>query len=214
MKKIKSMKKIVALIVVCFISITNSQAQNADKAKALLNEVTTKVKSYNNIAIDFDVNINGQNSKGNITLSGDKYILNYMGITRLFDGSKVYTINPEDEEVTIQNPKKTGDESLTPSKLLTFFNSGYSFSWDISQNINGRTIQYIKLKPTGKSDVKEILLGIDSKTKHIYNKIDVYKNGSKSTLTVKSFKTNQTLSKNHFTFTESKYPKYYINKID
>ena len=214
MKKIKSMKKIVALIVVCFISITNSQAQNADKAKALLNEVTTKVKSYKNIAIDFDVNINGQNSKGNITLSGDKYILNYMGITRLFDGSKVYTINPEDEEVTIQNPKKTGDESLTPSKLLTFFNSGYSFSWDISQNINGRTIQYIKLKPTGKSDVKEILLGIDSKTKHIYNKIDVYKNGSKSTLTVKSFKTNQTLSKNHFTFTESKYPKYYINKID
>lgn len=214
MKKIKSMKKIVTLIVICFISITNSQAQNADKAKALLNEVTTKVKSYNNIAIDFDVNINGQNSKGNITLSGDKYILNYMGITRLFDGSKVYTINPEDEEVTIQNPKKTGDESLTPSKLLTFFNSGYSFSWDISQNINGRTIQYIKLKPTGKSDVKEILLGIDSKTKHIYNKIDVYKNGSKSTLTVKSFKTNQTLSKNHFTFTESKYPKYYINKID
>lgn len=208
------MKKIATLLVVCFISITSSQAQNADKAKALLNEVTTKVKSYNNIAIDFDVNNNGQNSKGNITLSGDKYVLNYMGITRLFDGSKVYTINPEDEEVTIQNPKKTGDESLTPSKLLTFFNSGYSFSWDITQNVNGRTIQYIKLKPTGKSEVKEILLGIDSKTKHIYNKIDVYKNGSKSTLTVKSFKTNQTLSKNHFTFTASKYPKYYINKID
>lgn len=208
------MKKIVTLLVVCFISITSSQAQNADKAKALLNEVTNKVKSYNNIVIEFDVNNNGQNSKGNITLSGNKYVLDYMGSTRIFDGSKIYTINPEDEEVTIQNPKKTGEESLTPSKLLTFFNSGYSFSWDITQNVNGRTIQYIKLKPTGKSEVKEILLGIDSKTKHIYNKIDVYKNGSKSTLTVKTFKTNQSLSKNHFTFTESKYPKYYINKID
>lgn len=208
------MKKLFALIAITLISFSQVKAQNSDKAKALLNEVTTKVKSYNNIAIDFDVNNNGQNSKGNITLSGDKYVLNYMGITRIFDGSKVYTINPEDEEVTIQNPKKSGDESLTPSKLLTFFNSGYTFSWDISQNVNGRNIQYIKLKPTGKSDVKEILLGIDSKTKHIYNKIDVYKNGSKSTLTVKSFKTNQTLSKNHFTFTESKYPKYYINKID
>lgn len=208
------MKKLFALIAITLISFSQVKAQNSDKAKVLLNEVTTKVKSYNNIAIDFDVNNNGQNSKGNITLSGDKYVLNYMGITRIFDGSKVYTINPEDEEVTIQNPKKSGDESLTPSKLLTFFNSGYTFSWDISQNVNGRNIQYIKLKPTGKSDVKEILLGIDSKTKHIYNKIDVYKNGSKSTLTVKSFKTNQTLSKNHFTFTESKYPKYYINKID
>jgi len=187
------MKKIVALLVVCFISITNLQAQNADKAKALLNEVSTKVKSYKNITIDFDVNINGQNSKGNVTLSGDKYILNYMGIQRLFDGSKVYTINTEDEEVTIQNPKKTGEESLTPSKLLTFFNSGYTFGWDTTQNINGRNIQYIKLKPIGKSDVKEILLGIDSKTKNIYNKIEVYKNGSKSILTVKSFKTNQAL---------------------
>ena len=208
------MKKFFALIAITLISFNQVEAQNSDKAKALLNEVTTKVKSYSNITIDFDVNNNGQNSKGNITLNGDKYVLNYMGITRIFDGSKVYTINPEDEEVTIQNPKKTGDDALTPSKLLTFFNSGYTFSWDISQNVNGRNIQYIKLKPTGKSDIKEILLRIDSKTKHIYNKIDVYKNGSKSTLTVKSFKTNQTLSKNHFTFTESKYPKYYINKID
>jgi len=208
------MKKIFALIAFTFITFNQAGAQNAEKAKALLNEVSTKAKTYSNAYIDFDLNNNGQNSKGNVTLSGDKYVLNFMGITRIFDGYKVYTINPEDEEVTIQNPKKNGNESLTPSKLLTFFNTGYSFAWDTTQNISGRTIQYIKLKPTGKSEVKEILLGIDSKTKNIYNKIDVYKNGSKTTLTVKSFKTNQTLSKNHFTFTESKYPNYYINKID
>lgn len=208
------MKKLFALLFVCFISSVSVQAQNADKAKALLNEVSKKAKSYTNIYIDFNLNTNGQDSKGNVTLSGEKYVLNFMGITRLFDGLKVYTINPEDEEVTVQKPKNTGDESLTPSKIMTFFNSGYSYSLDIKQNVNGRSIQYIKLKPTGKSNIKEVLLGIDSKTKHIYNKIDVYKNGNKTTLTVKTFKTNQTLSKNHFTFTESKYPKYYINKID
>lgn len=208
------MKKLAILLTICIATIGNISAQNSDKAKKLLNEVTTKVKSYNNIYIDFDLNNNGQNSKGNVTLAGDKYVLNYMGITRIFDGQKIYTISTEDEEVTIENQKKSGDSSLTPSKLLTFFNSGYTFSWDTTQNVNGRVIQYIKLKPTGKSDVKEILLGIDNKTKHIYNKIEVYKNGAKSTLTVKSFKTNQALSKNHFTFTESKYPKYYINKID
>ncbi|MEQ3662861.1 MAG: outer membrane lipoprotein carrier protein LolA, partial [Flavobacterium sp.] len=27
-------------------------------------------------------------------------------------------------------------------------------------------------------------------------------------------KTNQPLSKNHFTFTQSKYPNYYINRLD
>nr|WP_297308457.1 outer membrane lipoprotein carrier protein LolA [uncultured Flavobacterium sp.] len=208
------MKKWIALLIFCTLSIFNIHAQNAEKAKNLLNEVTKNVKSYNNISIDFELNAAGQNSRGNVTFSGDKYVLNFMGITRIFDGVKIYTINPEDEEVTIQSSKSSGNESLTPSKLLTFFNTGYSFHWETTQNVNGRKIQYIKLKPIGKSDIKEILLGIDEKTKHIYNKIDVYKNGSKSTLTVKSFKTNLTLSKNHFTFTESKYSKYYINKID
>ena len=61
---------------------------------------------------------------------------------------------------------------------------------------------------------KEILLGIDVQTKNIYNLIEVGKNGTKTSIVVNSFKTNQPLSKNQFTFVESKYPNYYINKLD
>jgi len=82
------------------------------------------------------------------------------------------------------------------------------------QTINGKSIQFIKLTPTSSKDVKEVYLGIDTKTKNIYNRTDVYKGGSKSIITIKSFKTNQTLSKNLFTFTKSKYPNYYINNLD
>jgi len=208
------MKKIASIFIIGFLFIGTTQAQNSERAKKLLDEVTAKIKTYSNVVIAFELTIDGQKTTGNVAFSGDKYVINYMGITRIFDDSKVYTINKEDEEVTIQNAKKSGDDSLTPSKLLTFFNSGYTYSWDIKQNVEGRSIQYIKLKPTGKSNVKEVLLGIDSQTKTIYNKIDIYKNGSKSTLTVKSFKVNQPLSKNHFTFTESNYSNYFINKID
>jgi hypothetical protein len=42
----------------------------------------------------------------------------------------------------------------------------------------------------------------------------VGKNGTKTSIVVNSFKTNQPLSKNQFTFVESKYPNYYINKLD
>jgi hypothetical protein len=58
------------------------------------------------------------------------------------------------------------------------------------------------------------MLGIDVKTKHIYNLVETDKKGTKTTLTVNSFKTNQPLSNNQFTFVQSKYPKYYINKLD
>ena len=143
------------------------------------------------------------------------YVLNLMGVTKMFDGKKIYTINPEDEEITISKFNEKDDKDLSPSKLLTFFNSGYKFYWDITQNVKGRKIQYIKLVPTSAKDQrKEIMLGIDSQTKNIYNLIEVGKNGTRTTLTVNSFKTNQPLSKNQFTFAESKYPNYIINRLD
>lgn len=207
-------------IALVFLITFSAQAQDK-RAKALLDEVTNKVKSYNNIVIDFKYSLNNakeninQDSKGNVTMQGNKYVLNFMGVTKIFDGQKNYTIVPEDEEITISKHDDNDDNAITPSKMLTFFNSGYKYTMDIAQNVQGRKIQYIKLVPiSSKDDRKEILLGIDSQTKNIYNLIEVGKNGTKTTLTVNSFKTNQPLSKNQFTFTESKYPNYYINTID
>jgi hypothetical protein len=141
--------------------------------------------------------------------------LNFLGVTKIYDGKKSYTIVPEDEEVTISSVNEKDENAVTPAKMLTFFNSGYKYYWDIPQDLKGRKIQYIKLVPTNAKDQrKEVLLGIDSQTKNIYNVIEIGKNGTKTTLTVISFKTNQPLSKNQFTFAASKYPNYYINKID
>lgn len=212
----KTYFQIIALLLFSF----SIQAQDK-KAKDLLNQVTAIVKSYDNIVIDFKYTLNNakeninQNSKGNVTMKGNQYVLNFMGVTKIFDGKKSYTIVPEDEEVTISTVNEKDDSAITPSKMLTFFNSGYKCSMDILQDVKGRKIQYIKLIPTNAKDQrKEILLGIDVQTKHIYNLIETGKKGTKTTLTVNSFKTNQPLSKNQFTFVASKYPNYYINKLD
>src|SRR5690606_1152645 len=102
--------------------------------------------------------------------------------------------------------KNNNAQTVSVAQLLTFYKSGYTYAWDKMQTTNGKSIQYVKLTPVKSSSVKEIYLGIDAKTKQIYNRTDVYKSGSKSIITVKTFKTNQALSKNHFTFTKSKYP--------
>lgn len=213
------MKKYFQIIALLLFSIS-TQAQDK-KAKDLLNQVTTIVKSYDNIVIDFKYSLNNskeninQNSKGNVTMKGNQYVLNFMGVTKIFDGKKSYTVVPEDEEVTISTVNENDDSAITPSKMLTFFNSGYKCSMNILQDVKGRKIQYIKLVPNNPKDPrKEILLGIDVQTKHIYNLIETGKKGTKTTLTVNSFKTNQPLSKNQFTFVASKYPNYYINKLD
>ena len=212
------MKKI---ILICSILISSlSFAQDDAKAKTLLNEVSKKVQSYSNISIDFKYVLNNTNenihqeTRGDVVMSGDKYRLNILGITRIFDGKKLYSISPEDEEVSIS--KETNEEAtITPSKMLSFYENGYTYKMDIIQNVKGRKIQYVKLIPIdSNSEIKYILLGIDNSTKHIYNLIEVGGNGTKTTLTVNSFKTNETLSKTLFTFDASKYSDYYINNLD
>lgn len=214
------MKKIVQILILLFICFS-VQAQKDKKAKQLLDQVTEKIKTYNNIVIDFKYSLNNskekinQDSKGNVTMKGNMYVLNLMGVTKMFDGKKIYNINPEDEEITISKFDEKDETAITPSKMLTFFNKGYKCSWDILQEMKGKKVQYVKLIPNNKKDQrKEILLGIDVATKNIYNLIEVGRNGTKTTLTVNSFKTNQTLDPNQFTFVPSKYKNYYTNKID
>lgn len=207
------MKKIIALVTIAFVSIS-IQAQTTDKSKKLLDEVAAKTKSYKNMALDFTFNNGKQNTKGKATIQGEKYSVEFMGVTQLYDGAKMYIINPSDEEVTISSSKSGSSQAVSITNLLSFYKKGYSYKWDKQQTVSGKNIQYIKLTPTNSKDVKEIVLGIDTKTKNIYNRTDVYKNGGKTVITVNSFKTNQTLSKNQFTFTKSKYPNYYINNLD
>ncbi|MCJ1805723.1 outer membrane lipoprotein carrier protein LolA [Flavobacterium covae] len=211
-------KKIIALLLV--LTSFTFQAQNEAKAKALLDKVAAKVKSFKTIRVDFKYNLQNtkeginQDNKGSVALSGNKYLLNFLGVTKICDGTKVYTISKEDEEISIA---KVGneEEADTPAKMLTFFNKGFKYNWDISQTIKGKKIQYIKLIPIGsKDDRKQILVGVDLSTQLIYNTITLNKNGTKVTLLVDSLKTNETLPKNYFTFVKSKYPNYYINNLD
>lgn len=211
------MKKLITILLIT-ISV-NAFAQN--KGKALLNEVSAKVKSYENISIDFKYVLENtaenmkHETKGDVIMQGEKYKLNILGITRLFNGETLYSINPEDEEITISSENEDEEDAITPSKMLSFYEDGYTYALDIEQNINGRKIQYVKLTPIdSNSEITSILLGIDINTKHIYNLIQIGKNDTKTTLTVNSFKTNESLSKTLFTFDANKYQDYYINKLD
>ncbi|MGB0788368.1 MAG: LolA family protein [Marinirhabdus sp.] len=213
------MKRLVLLIT----ALTTLTAANAQDAKGFLDQVLAKVKSYDNIAIGFKYTLNNekqninQDARGDVTIQGDKYLLNMLGTTRLFDGAKTYTVVPEDEEVTISAHGDGDSGQITPSKMLTFYEKGYRYKMDIAQNVKGRKIQYVKLTPTNKNaGVKDVLLGIDVQTKHIYKLIQTDANGTRYTVTVTHFKPDQPLSKTLFVFNGAKYEKdgYYINRLD
>ncbi len=210
-------------IILITILLFSTSIIKAQDAKTLLDEVSSKVKNYENISIDFKYSLVNtkenvkQDTRGDITLQGEKYVLNMLGVTRLFNGTTIYTIVPEDEEVTISNYNPKEDKGVSASKMLTFYEEGYSYKMDILQNINGRKIQFVKIIPIDtNAEIKDILLGIDMQTKHIYKLIQTDSSGTNYTITVNSFKTNQPISENLFIFNEVKYKAegYYINKLD
>ena len=210
------MKKTFLFLLLCS-SLT--YAQGYEQAKNLLDRVSKEMKSKKNIRFDFTYVLENkkeqirQEMEGNVTLAGDQYKLSFLEAIQLFDGTKTYTIVPENEEITISLPEEEEDVSISPSKLLSFYEEGYGYEWDIQQRAMGRNIQFIKLLPTETSEeVKYLLLGIDVDRLQVYRLIEVGLNQTLTTLTLKSQEFNIILPEDYFVFNAAEYPNYYINE--
>ena len=215
------MKKIVVLLITIILSAT-AFAQGDIKSEQLLDVVSEKMNSYENIYVEFNYKLHNaeenvnQETRGNVAMKGELYNVNFLGVNQLFDGKKVYTIISEDEEVNISDADAEDEATLTPSKFFSFYKNGFTYSWDVLENMNGRKIQFVKLIPIdSNSEISSVLLGVDVKTNHIYRLIERGNNSTVTTLTITTFKTDQPLSSKLFLFDEDKYKKegYLINKL-
>lgn len=214
------MKIKLPLITLIFFLSIHSWSQSSIEAKNLLEKASKKLDSYISFEFEFSYVLNNraelinEESKGKVTVSGDRYKLNFLDAIQLFDGETIYTIVPENEEITLIKP--TDDEEdimFNPTNLMSFYKKGYDYHWDISQKIKEKNIQFIKLVPTvDDSDIKSILVGIDTYENHIYRLIEVGLNGTITTLTINSIEINKKLSSDFFVFDPSDYPNYYINE--
>ncbi len=212
------MKKLLFILFIS-LSIFHTEAQNSPRAEKLLDELNNKLTSYKNIKAEFKYALINQKAgvksetKGKVFIKGNKFHANYMGIDDIFDGKKRYQIIHENEEINISNHQD--DDEFTPDKIFTFYKKGYIKKMDIKQKVKGRNIQYIKLIPKSSSaPEKYILLGIDSRSKNIYNVIIKEKDGSTITFEFTKFSTNEILPENLFKFNKNKYKDYYINELD
>jgi hypothetical protein len=210
------MEKITILFLSIFLT-TITFSQNSQEAKSLLDEVSIKMGAYENMYIGFSQTLSNEDAgikegdeppiRGVINIQNEKYSLNYLGNKFIYDGNKLYVINTGEKEISITTGDMDGDDGfIYPSKLLTFYKEGYTFEMGKLKNMNGRKIQFVTLNPIdSNSDIIKVELGIDAKTKHIYKLLQTGTNSSKTTFTITTFNSNQTLSENFFEFDKQKY---------
>lgn len=197
---------------------TLALAQGPEQAKYLLNQVSVEIKKQKNLRLEFQYVLENkeeqikQETEGKVTLAGDQYKLEFLEVIQLFDGKKTYTIVPENEEVTVSIPDEGEAISVNPSKLLSFYEEGYDYHWDISQRVMGRNIQFVKLIPSEENeDIQYLLLGIDVAKNSIYRLIEIGNNKTTTTLTIINQEENISLPEDYFEFNSSEYPNFYIN---
>ena len=219
MKKNKIMKKLISVIVVV-LTFVSTVAQNQEDPKLLLDRVSKKMNSYENVFVEFEYVLDNksedvqQEMSGDVLLQGEKYVVNLFGTKQIFDGSKTFTIIPENEEVNISRADIDSDNTFTPSKFYSFYKKGYTFKLDELKKIKGKQIRFVKLIPIDtNSEVKSIFVGIDLKDEHIYQIIENGKNGTDTILTAENIITNQKFKEDQFLFDEKKYTdlNYIIN---
>ena len=216
------MKKLL-LIIFGFCNFGYSQ-DNLD-AELLLNKVSDNIKSYENIYINYAYTLKNleedisQTNNGSFVTENDNWRFEMLGVTRIFDGDKLYSISPDDEEVTISSQDPEDETTITPNKMLYFYEDGYYFEMDESRLIgNGqfrKKIQYVKLVPKdSEAEIKYILLGIDTEFNQIYEVIETGKNETVTTISIVDFEFNLPLDANLFVFDKEKYKDYYMNILD
>ena len=218
-----NMKKYIFLTISIFYSLSYSQIDT--DAEKLLNKVSENIKSYDNIYINYTYTLNNleedinYTNRGSFVTENDNWRFEMLGITRIFDGDKLYTISPDDEEVTISSQNPEDETTITPNKMLYFYEEGYYFEMGSVKYIGNtnfrKKIQYVKLIPMdSEADIKYIDLGIDTEFNQIYEVVETGKNETITTISIVDFEFNVSLNENLFVFDSAKYDGYYMNILD
>jgi outer membrane lipoprotein-sorting protein len=208
------------LLILILIFSLNVNAQNDPRAENLLSNVSEKIDKAESYRIDFKYTLENkleginQDADGTVTIQGDNYLLNFMGITQICDGTSIYSIVPENEEVIISNIEESEDQTIKPSKLLNFYREGYLILWDKLHSDFNKKIQFVKLIPSNsEADINYLLLGIDISNNTISKLVEIGKNKTKTILNVNSITFNPVFEQDIFIFNENNYEGYYIEKL-
>jgi outer membrane lipoprotein-sorting protein len=207
------MKKILLALLWMTLSM-NLMAQGDPKAKAILDNVSKKVKALKSLKANFTITITGaknakpQTKKGNVYMKGDKYYVSLSGQEIYCDTKTIWTFMKESNEVQISS-FDPNENSFTPSKLFTnFYDKEYTYKYIGEQTIGGKKVDVINLTPTNKSkQYSKVELMIDKAQSVVAGGKMYEKNGNVYQYTVSGYTPNPALTDNMFTFDTKKHPK-------
>lgn len=207
MKKISLLAGFLSMLLMGF-------AQGNDpEAKKILDQVSTKFKSFKSVQSTFTLQIEDGKGKvqgvkkGTVYMKGQKYRVSITGQEIFSDGKDVWTYDKGANEVTITQPDASGS-GITLQKLFTsFYDKDFLYKLNGEKKIGKKVVQEIEMTPVDKTKAfHKVYVLVDKKAKTIYSTKVLEKNGNKYSYTVDTFNGKAAVSDDVFVFNKKNYP--------
>ncbi len=204
------MSRVLTLVFVLLACMAFSQVKDS-KASLLLDEVSQKTKSHKSIMADFSYTMENKQAKinevktGSLLVSGEKYRLTAAGQTIICNGKTIWTYIKESNEVQI-NDVDAKEDALTPSKLLSSYNSNYKSKIIKDKAQTDPSVESIELIPNTIKNFTKAILVVDKTKKQVKSFILLDKSGNTFTYKVTNYQTDIPVTNADFSFEASKFP--------
>ncbi|HPE78229.1 MAG TPA: outer membrane lipoprotein carrier protein LolA [Draconibacterium sp.] len=192
-----------------------SKAQQDPKAKGILDEVSSKTRTYKTILADFSfsmenkaMSINEKN-EGTIKLKGQKYVVELpgAGVKVYSDGKNNWSYMKQGNQVTVSTIEDSGNDLMDPSSLFSIYEKGFISKFVAEKNVGGKAVYQIELFPDKKEfDVSKITIEIDKATMMIKSAQLFGTDGNVYGIVVKKMETNKEFPDSDFVFDAKKFP--------
>lgn len=192
------------------IVIANAQGDDVKsekEARAILDGMSSKVKSCSTIEIDFTAEYSCKRtgdkhtSDGNLKVKGLAYALDVNDMVTYSDGMTVYVWQKNSNEVDISDADTDSDGDMTPSKLFGAYKSGYKLRHLPNKSIGGVECEQVDLYPIDKkTNVMRLRISVAKESRRIQQFEQSTKSGETLTVIIKGYKVNQPIPNSAFTF--------------
>lgn len=193
--------------------LTHGQEKNDPEAKAILDGVSAKFKTFTTVQASFSYKVENasgkalSNKSGSIMLKGTKYRVSFSGQEIFCNGTTVWNYDKAANEVTISKLDASSG-MITPQKLFTnFYDKDFLYMLNGEKKVGNKTMQEIEMTPVDKSKpFHKVYVLVDKAAKTIYSTKVLENAGNRYTYTVNNMKTNKQIDDSKFVFDKSKYP--------
>lgn len=189
-------------------------AQQDNRAKEILDEVSKKTRSCKTIAADFTFSMENkemdiyEKNDGSIYLKGQKYMLELPGVgMKVYsDGETLWNYMEDGNQVTISNVEDNESDLMDPGAVFSIYERGFKSKFIQEVKEGSRTYFQIELYPdTGRHDVSKITLLIDKATRMISSALLHGTDGNLYNVKVTELQTDVELSDSYFVFEPDRY---------